>query len=267
MAQRLVIFALAWLASLQSSDSAIAESDWPVANLMWSARPLSEASIRSDGVWEDVADSNVTVHLERDAEVLASYALTATSFRRQSASPLGLSDFYSSSIALSGVGQRNFLQLRISVNGLPYRQSSAHLSPGLSFEANTDSLSGHVALALAAGAHDIRLQWKKMGPGVNYWTSRPSLADGFTSGRSLVVTARHKYLWHTHGESMASLDVEGTWEDVGGTSLNFTLDHASTLRLLYSMTVRSDTVDSEKGTTVMPPWRQVNYKTENLNAA
>jgi hypothetical protein len=249
MARRLVLFALAWLAGLRSSDSAIAESDWPAANLMWSARPLSEASIHSDGVWEDMADSNVTVHLEREAEVLASYALTATGFRRQATAPLGANDFFSSSIALSGVGQRNFLQLRISVNGVPYRQSSAHLSPGLSFEANTDSLSGHLAVTLPAGAHDVRLQWKKVGPGVSLWTSRPTLADGFTSGRSLVVTARHKHLWHTHGEAAAHLDAEGAWEDVGGTALNFTLDAASTLRLLYSMTVRSDTVDFEKGKT------------------
>ena len=236
------------LASLLTSSTArIALSDLPDAGLMWSARPLSDASLTRDGLWEDVLDTNVTVHLEKAAEVLVSYVLTATAVRRQSTA-LGGSDFFSSGIALSGIGQRNFLQLRVVVDGSPFRQSSSHASPGLSLEANTETLTGHTAVSLQEGAHDVRLQWKKVGAGVTSWASLPTAADGFSSGRSLVVTGRHKYIWHKHPDSVARIDVEGQWHDLPGMTLGFTLDKDASLRLLYSMTVRSDQVDAESGT-------------------
>jgi hypothetical protein len=238
---------------LAPAAALIALSDMPGPDLMWSARPLCEATIRSDGVWEDVVETNVTLHLENLAEVLVSYTLTATALRQQAAL-LGGSDFFSSDISLSGVGQRNFLQLRLVINGSPYRQSSSHASPGLSLEANTNTLSGHVAVQLEEGAHDVRLQWKKIGTGVSSWGSSPRAADGFTSGRTLVVTARHRYMWHTHGDTLARVDTEGSWFDVPDTALRFTLTDDSTLRFLYSMTVRSDQVDVETGTrSWLPP--------------
>ena len=240
---------LALVAPFPRTAGLIALSGLPSADLMWSSRPLNEATIRVDGAWEDVPGTNVTVNLEVASDVLVSYGLTATAVRRASAANAlgGGSDFYSSSVALLGAGQRNFLQARVTIDGAPFRQSSSHMSPGLSLEANTDTLTGHAAVLLDAGTHDVRLQWKKTGQGVSSWASRPSAADGFTSGRSLVVTGRHEYMWHTHADSVARIDTDGAWENMTDSSLTFTLPTAASLRFLYSMSVRSDQVDVESG--------------------
>ena len=97
------------------------------------------------------------------------------------------------------------------------------------------------------GAHDVQLQWKKVGSGVATWSSRPSIADGFAGGRTVVVTARHRYIWHSHADSIARIDAEGSWTDVPDTSLEFTLPEVASLRFLYSMTVRSDQIDGQNG--------------------
>jgi hypothetical protein len=215
-------------------------------DLMWSAHPLSDATLLTEGTWEPVKDTNVTVLLDNEAEVLVSYFLSVTAVRRASSKVSG-NDIFSSGLSLSGAGQRNFLQVRLVINGLPYRQSSAHSSPGLSTEVNADTLTGHTAINLGPGAHDVQLQWKKTGQSVTSWTSRPSLADGFSGGRSIVVTARHQYIWHSHANSIARIEAEGGWLEVPDTSLDFTLPSACALRFLYSMTVRSDQVDGQNG--------------------
>lgn len=231
-----------WLACLVSATQLSTDA----ADLMWSAQPLSEATLHAEGVWEPVKDTNITLQLNNEAEVLVSYSLATTAERRSSGVAAG-SDLFASGLSLSGAGQRNFLQARLLINGVPYRQSSSHASPGLSMESNSDTLTGHAAVNLGPGAHDVQLQWKKLGAGVAAWGSRPSVADGFAGGRSIVVTARHRYIWHTHADSIARIDAEGSWVDVPGTSLDFTLPDSSSLRFLYSMTVRSDQVDGQNG--------------------
>jgi hypothetical protein len=216
-------------------------------NIMWSSRPLTQTVIRSDNTWENVLEMNTTLHLEEEMEVLVSYAVTATAVRRPT-NVVGGSDFYSSSISLSGSGKPSFLQFRIVVDDIPFRYSSSHISPGLSLESNTDSATGHTAVRLGAGVHTVYLQWKKIGQGVASWSCSPSAHDGFTSGRSLIVSARHLYMWHTNGDSVARISKEGEWFELPETTLNFTLPHHSTLRFLYSFTVRSDEVELDGGT-------------------
>ena len=179
---------------------------------------------------------------KNEAEVLVSYAVTVMAVKATGGGIPG-SSFFNTGVSLNS-GQRSFLQIRLLVNGLPYGQSSAHASPNFALAAVSDTLSGHAAVALGPGAHSVQLQWKKTGDGVSSWSSRPSDADGYLSGRTIVATARHRYLWHTHADSLARIEKEGSWAEVPGQTLKFVLQEATTLRFLYSMTVRSDQVDT-----------------------
>ena len=84
-----------WLACLVSATQLSTDA----ADLMWSAQPLSEATLHAEGVWEPVKDTNITLQLNNEAEVLVSYSsrpprsaaaaasrLAATSSRRDSPS-------------------------------------------------------------------------------------------------------------------------------------------------------------------------------------
>ena len=61
-----------WLTCLLSA--ALLSTD--AADLMWSAQPLSEATLQTNGLWEPVKDTNITLQLDNEAEVLVSYFLS-----------------------------------------------------------------------------------------------------------------------------------------------------------------------------------------------
>ena len=234
---------LAFLAILSQSFHCVECAKSP--ELMWSCMPTSDAVLTTSNIWEDVRDMNLTVRLDNEAELLASYFITVVADRAPDRKIPG-SDFFSAGVSLSSA-QRSFLQLRLVVNNLPYRQSSSHASPGFALEATSDSLSGHAAVSLGPGAHSIQLQWKKSGDGVDMWSSRPTTADGYVSGRTIVATARHRYLWHTHADEPVRIETEGVWADVPGAALKFVLQETTSLRFLYSMTLRSDQVETLPG--------------------
>ena len=117
-------------------------------DLMWSARPLSEATIQESNSWMPVRDTNLTMRLENEAEVVISYAIAVLASRGRAGA--GLDYFSNQGTSLAG-GQRDFLQLRLVVNGVPYRQSSSHCSPGFSLQTAADMLSGHAAVGRQGG--------------------------------------------------------------------------------------------------------------------
>jgi hypothetical protein len=205
----------------------------------WSALPLTDAVIRSDGVWEDVLDTNVTLHLENDADIFVSYAITA--------SPLRGNTVLANSLSVNWPDQRCFLQTRLSIDSVPFRQSGSHISPEYLSEMINGVLAGYSAVRLLAGMHRVKLQWKKVGRDISSWGNHPSNADGFSSSRSLLVTARHNYLWHHATDSSARLEVEGEWLDILDSTLSFELPVATPLRILYSMMIRADRFQFETG--------------------
>ena len=69
-----------WLACLVSATQLSPDA----ADLMWSAQPLSEATLHAEGVWEPVKDTNSSLQLNNEAEVLVSYSLATTAERRSS---------------------------------------------------------------------------------------------------------------------------------------------------------------------------------------
>ena len=56
----------------------------------------------------------------------------------------------------------DFISLRLVVDGMPYRESSA-IATSASRTYSTASLAGEVVLELPAGQHTVELQWRKWG--------------------------------------------------------------------------------------------------------
>lgn len=170
-------------------------------------------------------------------------------------------------------GANNFIQLRLEVDGVPYRQSSCHGSVGALNEVSLVSLSGYLILdALpptaangSGGNHIVKLQWKMQGPHVLSWSNVPSAADGFRQGRSLNIRlipplqtsnsssisnnssskARIR-MWGVQPLTPTKLSVvnqqqqEQPWNQVAGMSFSFTLTESMLLRILYVVVVRAD---------------------------
>ncbi|CAM9134032.1 unnamed protein product [Discosporangium mesarthrocarpum] len=153
--------------------------------LMWSARPLTDCRLDESGVWINIPDTSLTVVLENEASILVSYSMVVNAAQSQVPGSSFLTDQQHNG------GNRDVLQIRLLVNGVPLRQSSSHTSAAGSYETFVDTLGGHVVTELGPGNHTVGLQWKKSAGGtVTSWSTRPSSHDGHTSGRSVVVTAQ-----------------------------------------------------------------------------
>ncbi|CAM9734048.1 unnamed protein product [Scytosiphon promiscuus] len=204
--------------------------------LMWSSRPLTTCQLEESGVWIDVPDTKLEVVLARDVTSLISYSMVVVAAKPQ----LPGSSFLGEQ--LTNGGSKDFLQVRLVVNGLPMRQSAASTSPAGPYESYADTLSGHLAMEFGQGNHSVGLQWKKTPGGiVTSWRNRPSAHDGFAGGRSIVVTAQHRYMWYsTEGYTDVRTEETETWDEIPGLRLNFELPEPASIRILYSISVMPD---------------------------
>ncbi|CAM9116455.1 unnamed protein product, partial [Choristocarpus tenellus] len=116
------------------------------------------------------------------------------------------------------------VKVRLVVNSIPFRQSASHASTAGPYEAFVSTVGGHLVTDLGPGNHTIGLEWKKsVGGVVRSWSNRPSESDGHASGRSIVVTAQHRYMWHKAAKTDARISQTGLWEDVPEMTMVFTL--------------------------------------------
>ena len=175
--------------------------------------------------------------LPNEMPLLIQYDMSCTAFKPETATNDFILDEDMS------LGQKDFLQMRVVVDGIPFRQSASHAQPSSSLESVTRHLKGTVVVTLGAGPHTIELQWKKRGTFVTSWNNIPSLHDGFSTGRILSATAQHRYMWHNEVTSDDYITTNGTWVDVKDTELTFTLAEPASLRFLYSMSVKPDYVN------------------------
>ena len=98
------------------------------SKLMWSVQPLSRCKLSNTGVWEDVPDTNITLNLPNELPLLVSYDFAAVAFKPESATNDFILDEDMS------LGQKDFLQMRVVVDDIPFRQSSSHAQPSSSME-------------------------------------------------------------------------------------------------------------------------------------
>ncbi|CAN0543623.1 unnamed protein product, partial [Ectocarpus sp. 12 AP-2014] len=203
---------------------------------MWSSRPLTACRLEESGAWVDVPDTQLQLVLESEVTSLISYSIVVVAAKPQLPGSSFLGEQRGSG------GSKDFLQARLVVNGLPMRQSAAFTSPAGPYESYVDTLGGHLSMEFGQGNHSVGLQWKKSSGGiVTSWSNRPSSHDGFAGGRSIVVSAQHRYMWYSAGSNDdVQIDQTGTWNEIPGLRLQLELPEPASIRVLYSMSVMPD---------------------------
>lgn len=185
--------------------------------VMWSTQPLSQGETRSRE-WTLVRHMELSFVLVDTTTLRCVYYLPVTP------------DVISADL------QFDDLETVLEVDGVQYRESASSvqyqmksITPGI--------VTGNVMVHLAAGAHVVKLLWRKSGPSERSWRTNPSVLDGFTAGRALVVTGETfdtKSVEHLVPATRAQTDV---WSDVGPTVLHFHLHTPSTVLLQYHLPV------------------------------
>jgi len=85
---------------------------------IWSSQPLTEARLLVEDIWLDVDDTVVDFVLQNEAPVLLNYAITLRSFKPENSA----SDFLIDETM--SIGQKDFVQVRMTVDNVPLRQVS-----------------------------------------------------------------------------------------------------------------------------------------------
>lgn len=200
--------------------------------LMWCTSPLTPAYLSTlNDKWLDVPDTSVAVQLPNEALVMISYDVSVSRIEETRELPAST--------------EEDELAFRVVVDGLPYRQSATTVGDR---EPLVTTASGYLVLTLFAGHHDVKLQWRKRGTKINLWVISSELLDGFVGGRNLVVSAQHRYMWHTQPLESLSLVSIDTWETVPDMALHFRLSEAASFRIFYQLPVRPELVHYVRGT-------------------
>ncbi|TYZ65127.1 hypothetical protein PybrP1_009425 [[Pythium] brassicae (nom. inval.)] len=195
------------------------------AQLMWCASPLTPATLSTpNDAWLDVPDTHVHAQLSNAALVLITYDVAVSRVRDARA---------------ADASAESELAFRVTVDGASYRQSATTVGDR---EPVVTTASGYLILEMLAGTHTVALQWRKRGTGVNKWVISSELLDGFAGGRSLVVSAQHRFLWHTQPLTPAALTSIDAWEPVQDMALHFRLSEAASVRIFYQLPVRPELV-------------------------
>ncbi|DBA03616.1 TPA: hypothetical protein N0F65_006795 [Lagenidium giganteum] len=194
--------------------------------LLWSAVPLSQAMIEKNDAWMDVPDTVVKFELVNEASVMISYEAVVSPI-------LQVRDSATLLVNESEIG------FRVMVDGVAYRQSGTSIGTN---DPLMSTVSGYLGMELLAGPHEARLQWRKRGNRVSAWVISSAVLDGYAGGRSLVVSAEHRYLWYTQPLSVASINSADRWEMVPDMSLQFTLTDVTNIRIFYQFPVRPELV-------------------------
>ena len=206
---------------------------------MWSAQPENPVTLRSSAAgWQPVANTSVQFDLEYAGAVLLSYHMLVTGDKPHH--PGG--DFIND-VQRPESGVRDVVGARLVVDGVAMRQSGSHATPVGALEVASEQLDGHLILNLAAGVHNVTLEWRKWGSFVRSWSNRPSYRDGFVSGRALLVNADFAYLWYTQPMANGTqLSQAGGWYPFAPLSLDFKLARAATMRLQYAFQARPEAI-------------------------
>eukprot|EP00644_Phytophthora_capsici_P004348 jgi/Phyca11/545317/estExt2_Genewise1Plus.C_PHYCAscaffold_170447 len=209
----------------------IAQSASP--KLMWCASPLTPAILESPtDKWVDVPDTRVAMELLNEAVVMISYDVAVSH----------VTDFQPEGAQVADVSELSF---RVAVDGTPYRQSATTVDDR---EPRIVIASGHLILEIPRGEHDVKLQWRKRGTHVLKWAVTSDILDGFAGGRSLTVSAQHRFIWYTQPTVSVSLMSVNKWEAVPGMTLNFRLSEPATVRFFFQLPARPELIQYSRDT-------------------
>ena len=199
--------------------------------LMWSTDLREEAVLNVSSAalgWVDVPGSEVSFIVTRESLVMSTF--TAVVVADKPYLPGG--DFVSDTNA-------DFVGMRLTVDGKPYRQSGAHTNALSSFEASRSTLVGSLIAEFGMGEHVVRLQWRRWGDFVRSWSVRAALNDGYGSGGTVVVRTHQKYLWYAQPLLGARLESAAAgWSDVEGMALSFSTPREWRYTVVYALPAR-----------------------------
>lgn len=200
----------------------ICGSSFSQHGLFWGGNAASRAMIDTENTWQDIEDALVQINLASARTVLVNYHIVVESIKSLSAVPL------------PSENNKDVLQIRVLIDGTPYRHSSAYASTYLTEQRQFNELTGSFTAEIEDTAtHNITLQWKKVGNQVDSWrVSPPSLGSGY----ALAVIADYEQIWSLQENNDVILTAKGSWKDVSQT-LEFYLEEDSTIVLGYSMSV------------------------------
>lgn len=219
----MVILAIVILASPWTA------AERPQTQLMWSASPLTPATLSTPNTWLDVPDTMVNVNLPNEAVLLISYDASVSRINELDAVTVTV---------------ESELSFRVVLDGSPYRESATTVSDN---EPLVATVGGYLVVKVLAGKHEVKLQWRRRGEKIKQWLILSGVLDGFAGGRSLVVSAEHRFIWNTQPLTSAALTSVNTWINVPDMALNFRLLQNATLRIFYQIPVRPLLVQSVQG--------------------
>ncbi len=252
----LLLASVLWIAA--NATTLQPYSSWN--GMMWSSRPMTPAELKVgdsgvfDGSWSTVIDTSVVFELKDSRAIFLSYYMVVTANVRE---PKPGSPFLQSPVNLVG---RERIQVRLSVDGIPFRESASSASPASPYAIYTTTLDGNLLIPnLGPGNHTVLLQWKatggERGSGDRWvlsWSNIPSAEDGFMAGRAIVVTAQHNYAWSRVGELEARISHLGVWKDVPDLYLNLSLPEPCMLRILYHVGVQIELQEADAALAASP---------------
>ncbi|KAH9155805.1 hypothetical protein AeRB84_002250 [Aphanomyces euteiches] len=209
-----------------------------VDHTLWSSSPLDEASITSNGIWEDVPNTIVKVGLTTPKSVLISYSVTV--FPQVAIlTSTGVPAFLQGTRAK---GRDDLLAFRVVVDSFPARQSGSYTGY---YYTESSLVTGYLAAELATGNHSVHLQWKKLGSYVQQWSINPRMDTGFAGGCTLVVVAQHLGFWCNQPLTPISVTKADSWGTAMTLNLSFTV--TKSVRIIYHMPVRPDALATNVG--------------------
>ena len=126
------------------------------------------------------------------------------------------------------------LQIRCTVDNIPYRSSSSYISTYATEERIVRELSGVFVANLSAKSHLISLQWKKSGSQISRWTMAPTISS---TSFSISLIADHDKLWFCQETANSIINVNGLWKSLSET-VDIKLDEESKVITGYSVTVQ-----------------------------
>ena len=190
--------------------------------LFWGGSAGSTANIARTGEWVDIDEAEIAVNLQKGSTALITYHLTVEAVKGIGAK------------LLPSENNKDTLQVRATVDGVPYRSSGSVASTYLVAQRTFSELSCSFTAQMSGNNHTVQLQWKKLGTQVDRWTIAP---PALGSGYAISVMADHSQIFELE-EPLTSSCSTGEWVDATN-KLEFTLAADADLILGYSMTAAS----------------------------
>ena len=194
--------------------------------LFWGGGTRSNASISEENVWRPIDGTNVTFPLGKSSQVLVTYHILLEGVRGYG---LGV-------LPTPRESNKDTLQVRALIDGVPFRVSSTYASAYLVEQRTLTELTGTFMANISTGSrsHTVALQWKKSGNQVSRWLVSPQTLG---SGYSISVLADHDHSWYLHEGSDAVITAQGAWQPLSG-KLSFELERDRIVTLGYSFSVQ-----------------------------